>query len=69
MVSFWPREADGLRSWGLVAVMQSVSIEILKGSLIAPVLITSKCVTGSLWQSFRHSSVILIGSVDFADWQ
>jgi len=28
MVSFWPREADGLRSWGLVAVMQSVSIEI-----------------------------------------
>ena len=36
--------------------------EKLKGSLNAPVLITSKCVTGSLWQSFRHNSVILIGS-------
>ena len=43
--------------------------EKLKGSLIAPVLITSKCVTGSLWQRFRHSFMILIGNVHFGDWQ
>jgi len=43
--------------------------EKLKGSLTAPVLITSKCVTGFLWQSFQHNSVILIGSVNFADRQ
>jgi len=39
------------------------------GSLIAAVYITSRCLTGYLWQSFQHSSVILVGSVDFADKQ
>jgi len=43
--------------------------EISKGSLIAPDFITSKCVTGALWQSFQHSYVILPGRVDFADRQ
>jgi len=28
MVSFWPREADGLCAGGVVGVMQSVSIGI-----------------------------------------
>jgi len=28
MASFWPREVDGLCTWGVVVVMQSVSIEI-----------------------------------------
>jgi len=48
---------------------QNLVTEKLKGSLIAPVLMNSKCVTGSLWQSFRHSSVMLIDNVDFADRQ
>jgi len=42
MVSFWPREADGLCAWGVVLVMQSVS--------------TGRCWPIALFENLRAAS-------------
>jgi len=43
--------------------------KILEKYNLPSLLMTSKSVTGSLWQSFRHTSVALVGRIDFADRQ